>query len=666
MLDGGAGIRSREVSPMSNNAAGSAEQIFGSIIAAPNPTGELHLGHVLNLVIEDALCRWNALKGARICWEAVLDHGATATEYVVARMHRDKGVDTSLWTREARKGAISAWVEEIIPRIYDQMDKLDLVADRSEMRWMGDAKRERQFQEIIAELIGRGIVYRARAVVPWCTRLSTSVDKADIIGEEAVIDEYRIRYTCDDPRIEAIDLWLEYPETLPADAALVVSSGHAAAALPHSFVSTPIGLNVPIVVDDIFFADASPQIARLVPGHCAKSFRWARKHGQAVRRAYDERGIMELGEHRGQRRDEAAAALLQAIADQGRLVDKRQRRVQRRVFRVSGGPVEEFLTEQCFIETTALAERALSFLRDRKVRVYPRHYHAGLEAYLDGIISAKRNGTNSEFYDDWCISHQTAWGTALDAAAIPFRAGADGAGDKGGPYVASMRLSCALFSFAANRDDATSRAELDLLSAGSVLVTGVDLLLFWVLPTIMLAAGLKAGPPMRDTIVHPLVCDSKGLKMTKSLGNVIAPDAILEAYGSDALRFSLLSDLDLKKEKMFFDEARVRTARLMLDDVAAAASAMRDRLAASGIVAAEDCSYARQIFEHIEAALAEYDFVGAMATVKSTLQTISDAARSTDLSEIRRLLSVLPLLAPFMPKFAAAASLEPVARWRSA
>jgi valyl-tRNA synthetase len=651
---------------MSNNAAGSAEQIFGSIIAAPNPTGELHMGHVLNLVIEDALCRWNALKGARIFWEATLDHGATATEYVVARMHKHKGVDTSLWTREARKEAISTWVQEIMPRIYDQMHKLDLVADRSEMRWMGDAKKERQFQEIIAELIGRGIVYRARAVVPWCPHLSTSVDKADIIVEDAVIDEYRVRYVCDDPRIEPIDLWLEYPETLPADAALVVSSGHAAAALAHSCVSTPVGLKVPIVVDDSFFADTSPQVARLVPGHCAKSFRWVRKNGQVVSRAYDECGIMELGEHRGHRRNEAAAALLQTIAAGGRLADKRQRRVQRRVFRLSGRPVEEFFTEQCFIATASLAERALSFLREHKIRVYPQRYHAGLEAYLNEIISAKRNYTNNEFYDDWCISHQTAWGTALDAGAIPFRTGAGGAGDKGGPYVASMRLSCALFSFAANRDDRMSRAELDRLSAGSVLVTGVDLLFFWVLPTIMLSAGLEAGPPMRDTIVHPLVCDSKGLKMTKSLGNVIAPDAMLEAYGSDALRFSLLSDLDLAKEKMFFDEARVRTARLMLDDIAAAASGMRDRLAASGIVTAEDCPYVRQTFERIDAALAEYDFVAAMTTVESVLRTISGAARSTDLSEIRRLLSVLALLAPFMPKFAARASLEPVSAGKMA
>jgi len=635
------------MSPTDND---SARDVFAAIIPAPNPTGQLHMGHALNLTVQDVLCRWNALKGARICWAGALDHGATATEYVAEKMLRERGIDTTDWTKGDLGAAIAAWVEHITPQIHRQLARMNLILDLEEPRSMGDALRQQQFEALIEELRQSGLLYRGKAVVAWCRRKKTSVDKADVFSQVSTGEEYCVRYLPGTQGASPIDLWIEAPETLTNDEALVISSKHPlASSCDHKIVVSPLGRLIPVIVDDSFPLELpASSVARATPGHCAKSFRWARRQGRPINRSYDETNVMEGGDYAGLAREEAARRILARLEAEGRLVARRRRETSREIFRLSGGPVEELLTEQCFLETAPMARQALRLLRDGTVRVYPEMYREVLEAHLEQIVAAKAASTNHELSDDWCISHQTAWGTKFSTAGIPYRAlpGQEGiAPPPAVEQIANMRLSCALWVFCANRVYASDRGEFRRLSENSICVTGVDLLFFWIAPILFLATCLETGSPFRDVIIHPVVCDAKGQKMSKSLGNVISPNEIIEAHGSDALRFGLLSSLNLAKQKLFLDEKKIEAAKRRLDEVGRAGRSLKEKL---GAAAAAPAPRIEPIFGEIDRALAVCDFATAMDCVVRLMDRVI-AAAGADRAEQQQVLPLVSLLEPFAP-----------------
>lgn len=627
---------------------GAGGEVFGAVLPCPNPTGELHMGHVLNLTIQDVLCRWRRLRGAKIYWAGAIDHGATATEFVVRRMLREQNVDTSGWTDKEWENAIGDWFDRITPKIYSQFHALDLIMDVREFRSMRDAVRLRQFDDCLRELARAGLIYRGKAVVPWCAELKTTVDKADIVAEPAPMREHAMLYVPERPGAATIRVWVEHPETLVNDTALVISSRHplAAAGSPQ-FVVNPIGLRLPLAVDNDLDPEADAVAAiRIAPGHCAKSFRWASRNGYAIARGYDDNNIMETEAYRGWTRLDARRVILQTAVERGQHGGTRELQPTRQIFRLSGQPIEEFLSEQYFIKTEPLAEGALRLLKSRAVRVHPRAYHEMLEVYMEQIVCAKRQSLNSEFADDWCISQQTKWGAPLNFSALGEPDRHDGT-SVAGSQVASMKLSCALWAFSANWVFAESREDYANLARHNVMVTGVDLMTWWIAPIIMLASVLDGGPPARDAIIHPIVCDAAGRKMSKSVGNVVTPNALLETYGSDALRMSLLSRLDLKEHGLAFDETRVGETAALLEAVRRRFSAMPPQAVMDP--PSSDCTrIVRQATSEIENALVDFDFKAAMTIVHRIIRRIVDCERG-DAGAAERCRSLLPLLEPFAP-----------------
>jgi valyl-tRNA synthetase len=624
---------------------GGRGEVFGAVLPCPNPTGELHMGHVLNLTIQDVLCRWRRLRGAEICWTGALDHGGTSTEFVVRRMLRESGVDTAGWTSEAWETAIGDWFDRIAPKIYRQFDALDLTMDVREFRSMRDAVRLREFDDCLRELSRAGLTYRGKAVVPWCAELRTTVDKADVVAEPAPLHEHAMRYLPEQPGAAAIALWVEHPETLANDVALVVPSSHPLAAAGPQFVISPIGLRLPLIVDDSIDLETDAAAAiRIVPGHCAKSFRWASRNGYAIARAYDESNVMEAPAFRGRTRLAARTAILEFAAERVQYDGMRELRPTRQIFRLSGRPIEELLSEQYFIKTGPLAEGALRLLKSRAVRVHPRTCHDMLEVYMEQIVCAKRDRLNSEFADDWCISQQTKWGAPLTPWALGETERRDGAPAAAGP-VASMKLSCALWTFGAHWVFADTREEWATLAQHSVMVTGVDLMTWWIAPIIMVASALAVGTPARDVIIHPIVCDAAGRKMSKSVGNVITPNDLLEAYGSDALRLSLLSRLDLREYGLAFDEKSVAETKALLDRARRALSAMPR---SAEIDKRSVDRVAKQAMSEIEDALTNFDFKAVMIVVHRIIRRIVDG-EGGDADDAALCRSLLPLLEPFTP-----------------
>jgi valyl-tRNA synthetase len=621
-----------------------ADETAGAVLPCPNPTGQLHMGHALNLTIQDTICRWRRLRGAEIYWAGAVDHGATATEFVVRKMLRERNVDTSAWTKGEWKKAIGGWFDEITPKIYRQFQALNLSMDVREFRAMNDTVRLLEFDSCLGELTRAGLTYRGKAVVPWCAELKTTVDKADVVAEAAPLREHAMLYMPEHAGAVGVIVWVEHPETMADEVALVVSSKHAlAAAEPPQFVINPIGLRLPLVVDDELDSEADAGFAkRVVPGHCATSFRWAARHGYVVGRAYDENNLMETAAYRGKTRSEARQAILKTAAERHQYGGARERSVTRQLFRLSGHPVEELLTEQYFIKTGPLAQGALRLLKSGGVRVHPRACHEMLELYMEQIVYAKREALNSEFADDWCISQQTKWGAPLNPCVL----GEPDRGDAPAGPIASMKLSCAVWAFSANRVFAETREEWMKLAKGNVMVTGIDLMTWWIAPIIMVASALDVGSPAREVIVHPIVCDAAGRKMSKSLGNVITPNDLIETYGSDALRLALLSSLDLKDNALAFDQSDVGKARALLDQVRRTFSAMPARSLDPRAIERNDV--ARQAMAEIEEAFSCFDFKAITAVIHRVIRRMLEC-RSGNAEDADLCRSLLPLLEPFAP-----------------
>jgi len=629
--------------------------IFGSIIPAPNASGELHMGHVLNLCIQDVFCRWNALKGAKVYWIGSLDHGTTATEFVVDRKVRESGKDISHWTRQNWIDELNEWIAYITPRMYKQLRRMNLMMDIDEVRSMDDPFQRRQCQELLQQLEKAKLLYRTRAVIPWCPVRRTFVDKAEISHEPRQVKEYLVRYVDENDPNREVDLWVENPEILLNDGALIVSSQHPMAVSRTRFVITPLGLKVPVVQDDGFFNENRPDAAAaLRPGHCARSFRWARRNRFPITRVYDENNLMESGKYKGQTRENAAKEILAEAEAAGKLKDTRTSEREREIFRLSNGPVEEFLTEQCFLETEKMAAGALRLLRSGEVRLHPKIYQTALELRLETIVSAQANETNEESADDWCVSQQTIWGNELPISHLPYRAemGAEESttGEKI-DHIATLKLADALFACYVNRVYPLSKEELRQIADASICVTGLDLLLFWIEPILMLSTVLEGGVPFRDVIIHPLICDSKGRKMSKSLGNVVVPDEMWDKYGSDALRLALFRSVDFNKQKMRVDEDLVRESKQLLSHVEKNLQGLQQRIATlGGSFAQSQNIHEQQIFADIDHAMTKFDLKGAMEHVDLIMQMIVSEGGSSDIQQAKRLLGLASLLEPFCPE----------------
>jgi valyl-tRNA synthetase len=265
-----------------------------------------------------------------------------------------------------------------------------------------------------------------------------------------------------------------------------------------------------------------------------------------------------------------------------------------------------------------------------------------------GLREAPAGSRLGERYGEWCVSQQTVWGNYLRSGRIrwcnddPGFAGVD-------TEIANMRLSSAVWSFCANRVFGLGSDDLARLSSNTVLVAGADNLLFWILPTLFLSVVVRSGPPVKDVVVHPLILDEQGRKMSKSLGNVVSPDAILERHGADALRLSVLWRLDLQEPSLRFRAADVDAASALIADLRAALCSLKSRFPVE--VAATWDADCRLLYRRMDDALARYDFANAMNGVKEAAARLLEAAAGGSRGERYR--DYLRLLAPFMPGLAA-------------
>ncbi len=541
------------------------------VIPPPNVTGALHMGHALNCTVQDILIRWHRLRGFDALWQPGTDHAGIATQMVVERdIAQQGGPSRRELGREAFLEKVWAWKERYGGTIAGQFRRLGASCDWSRERFTMDEGLSRAVREVFVRLFEEGLVYRDKRLVNWDPHFETAISDLEVEQVETNGKLWRFRYPLEDGSGH-LEVATTRPETMLGDTAVAVhpEDPRHRGLIGKALRLPLVGRSIPVVGD----AHADPEVGsgavKITPAHDFNDFAVAARAGLPAIQVMDGRARMDLAGNEAFLEGAAAGTELDAVLElhgldrfeaRKRVVEMMERGghlvgVDEHLHMVPHGdrskaPVEPHLTDQWFVDTAGLAERALAAVKDGRTRFHPAQWENTYYRWMESI-------------EPWCISRQLWWGHR-----IPVWYGPDGeplaarsqeeaekaAAERYGKPVDLRQdedvldtwFSSALWPFSTlGWPDDTP--ELRRFYPTAVLVTAFDIIFFWVAR--MMMAGLhfmKDGEgneqaPFRDVYVHAIVRDEQGRKMSKSLGNVLNPLDLVDQYGADAVRFTLAS-----------------------------------------------------------------------------------------------------------------------------
>ena len=515
--------------------AGSGREPYSIVLPPPNVTGSLHVGHALDHSIQDALTRRARMCGKEALWLPGMDHAGIATQNVVEREIAKDGLSRHDLGRSAFVERVWQWKEESGGRILGQMKKLGDGVDWSRERFTMDEGLSRAVQTIFKRLFDDGLIYRAERIINWCPRCLTALSDIEVEHSDDEGELVSIRYGSLD---DGIVVATTRAETMLGDTAVAVHpADERYAHLVGTSVELPLtGRMIPIVADEHVDPEFGTGAVKVTPAHDPNDFEIGQRHSLPAMTIMDERGVITAhGPFGGLDRFEARPAVVAALREQGRIVDEKRPYVH------SVGhcsrcktTVEPRLSLQWFVDVAPLAKAAGDAVRDGRTRIHPPELAKRYFEWVDDM-------------HDWCISRQLWWGHR-----IPVWYGPEGevvcvgpgeqppAGYVQDPDVLDTWFSSGLWPFSTlGWPDQT--ADLARFYPTTVLVTGYDILFFWVARMMMFGLYAMDGePPFHTVALHGMVRDQFGKKMSKSFGNVVDPLDWINRFGADATRFTLL------------------------------------------------------------------------------------------------------------------------------
>ena len=551
--------------------ATSTSATFSMVIPPPNVTGSLHMGHALNNTLQDILCRYKRMDAYRVLWVPGTDHAGIATQNVVERQLAQNGISRTQLGREKFIEKVWQWKQEAGDAILHQLKALGVSCDWSRERFTMDEGLSRAVREAFVQLWEDKLLYRAERLINWCPRCKTALADIEVVHEEADGNLWHIRYPLADDSSQALVVATTRPETMLGDTAVAVHpDDERYRNLIGKKIRLPItGRIVPLVADPFVDRDFGSGVLKITPGHDFNDFEIGERFGLDKISIFDadaridgasflSRG--ESGEwidrYRGKDRFEARKLVVAELKEKGFLEKSAAHKLALgRCYRCQT-VIEPYLTPQWFVDIKPLAEPAIKVVCDGKIRIVPESWGNSYFAWMENI-------------KDWCISRQIWWGHQIpawyckscdlanlitgpdgdylltkDAIPIVARQAPHHCPKCGGkellqdPDVLDTWFSSGLWPFSTlgwpeNTDD------LKTFYPTSTLVTGFDILFFWVARMIMMGLRFMGDVPFRDVYIHALVRDEQGQKMSKSKGNVIDPLEVMNQYGTDAFRFTL-------------------------------------------------------------------------------------------------------------------------------
>lgn len=518
-----------------------AKETFTIVIPPPNVTGSLHMGHALDCTIQDILIRRRRMMGLDTLWLPGTDHAGIATQIKVEEHLAEEGVTRHELGREAFIERVWEWKEEYHGRIVRQLQKLGLSCDWSRERFTMDEGCSRAVREVFVTLYERGLIYRGDYITNWCPRCHTALSDIEVEHEEEAGTLYFIAYPVIDGE-GALTVATTRPETMLGDTAVAVHPGDERyRALVGKEVLLPlVGRRLPVVADEYVERDFGSGAVKITPAHDYNDFLLAGRHNLPSVSVIGSDGRMTpaAGRYAGLPAGEARRRIVEDLRAAGLLLaEQEQAHAPGRCQRCRT-VIEPLLSKQWFVRMKPLAEPAIARVKSGEIRFVPERF---TRVYLNWVENIR----------DWCISRQIWWGHRIPAwycacgETVVARLEPASCPSCGGvpvqdPDVLDTWFSSALWPFSTlgwpERTD-----DLAHYYPTSVLVTGYDIIFFWVARMIFMGLEFMEEVPFRTVYIHGLVRDALGRKMSKSLGNGIDPLEIIERYGADTLRFTLVT-----------------------------------------------------------------------------------------------------------------------------
>lgn len=522
-------------------SATSKKEPFCIVIPPPNVTGSLHMGHALNNTLQDVLCRYKRMKGFNVLWQPGTDHAGIATQNVVEKALSDEGTSRHEVGREHFTKRVWEWRAQYGGIIINQLKRLGSSCDWSRERFTMDEGLSRAVREVFVQLYEEDLIYRGDYIINWCPRCHTALADLEVEHEDLDSKLYYIRYPLEKGN-GYVTVGTTRPETLLGDSAIAVNpEDERYKSLSGLNVLLPIlNRSIPIIFDPYVDMDFGTGALKITPAHDPHDFDIGNAHNLERIKVIDENGQMNslAGPYEGMDRFACREMILKDLEKAG-LLEKIEplRHAVGHCYRCKT-MIEPILSKQWFVKVAPLAEKALQAVKDGKTKIVPTSWE---NVYYDWMHNIR----------DWCISRQIWWGhripawycddcgEVLVAKEAPSACTAcEGKRLSQETDVLDTWFSSALWPFSTlGWPDRTD--ELKTFYPTSVLITGFDILFFWVARMMMMGLHFMGDVPFSDVYIHALVRDSEGSKMSKSKGNVIDPLVVLEEFGTDAFRFTL-------------------------------------------------------------------------------------------------------------------------------
>ena len=540
---------------------------YGILMPPPNVTAILHVGHGLNNTVQDVLIRWARMKGLEALWVPGMDHAGIATQNVVEKQLAAEGLTRDDLGRDRFVARTAAFVKETGGVILQQLEAIGASADWSRTAYTFSPELSGAVREAFVRLYERGLIYRGHRVIHWCPRCLTSLSDEEAEGQETTGALYHIAYPVADDPSRSITVATTRPETMLGDVAVAVNpTDPRYADLVGKMVLLPIlDLPIPVIADDYADPEFGTGVVKITPAHDANDFEVGRRHNLPSPVVIDEHGIMNEGSDaagrvphslRGVDRFVARDRVVEMLNTAGRLVKKEIHQHNVRHCYRCDTVVEPRLSDQWFVRMQPLAEPALAAVRSGRVRLLPDKWVGVYEHWMTNIR-------------DWNISRQIWWGHRVpiwyckecdppqdviasreDLTACPF-CGCDVVQDED---VLDTWFSSSLWPMSTLGWPNEKSTDLRAFYPTDVLVTAPEILFFWVARMIVMGYEFMGDAPFHSVYLHGTARDTQGRKMSKSLGNGIDPMDVVQLYGADALRYTLVAGMGLGSD-VFLDPA---------------------------------------------------------------------------------------------------------------
>ena len=517
---------------------------YSIVMPPPNVTGNLHMGHALNNTIQDVLIRTKRMQGYSALWIPGTDHASISTEAKVVEKLRKEGIDKEDIGREKFLERAWDWTHEYGGNIVNQLKKLGISCDWSRQSFTLDENLSNAVEEVFIELYEKGLIYRGNRIINWCPSCETSISDAEVEHVESDGNIWYFKYPFAD-REGGIEIATTRPETIPGDLAIAVNpADERYTDLVGEYVMIPVMGNkkIPIIADEYVEMDFGSGAVKITPSHDPNDFEVGGRHNLGQLVIMDGKGYLNenAGDYAGMERYEARKKIIEDFEKLGYYIGKKHHHNAVGHCERCKTVIEPLISKQWFVKMAPLAKPALEEYRKGNLNIVPERFGKIYENWLENIR-------------DWNISRQLWWGHRLpvwysdsdDEIVISKTDPSNTKGHEGKTYTQDEDtldtwFSSALWPFS-TMGWPEKTPEYDYFYPTNVLVTGYDIIFFWVIRMVFSALEQTGKLPFKDVLLNGLVRDDQGRKMSKSLGNGIDPLDIIRDYGADALRFTLVT-----------------------------------------------------------------------------------------------------------------------------